>query len=147
MAMAFFLHQQRLSEVASKKPLLFQYSLCSTIIIMWGEVGASTSPVFQRHVLLLVNLFRGFDLSRRQNVEHDTMLLGCGGRLRYSHWRRSCAGSPAEFRVVRGIEGKSIENVQQTLVCDRHHMTHLGGDPSEKDGGLACSGLFSTGTK
>ena len=112
---------------------------------MWGEVGASTSPVFQRHVLLLIILFRGFDLSRRQNVKHDTMLLGCGGRLRYSHWHRSCAGSPAEFRVVRGIEGKSIENVQQILVCD--HMTHLGGDPIEKDGGLACSGLFSTGTK
>jgi len=54
------------------------------IIIMWGEVGALTSPVFQHHVLLLVNLFRGFDLLRR-HVEHDTMLLGCGGRLRYSH--------------------------------------------------------------
>ena len=48
---------------------------------------------------------------------------------------------------MRGIEGKSKENVQRILVCDRHHITHLGGDPIETDGGTACSGLFSTGTK
>jgi len=51
------------------------------------------------------------------------------------------------LRVVRGIEDKPIENVQQFLVCDRHHITHPGGDPIEKDGGAAYSGLFSTGTK
>ena len=33
---------------------------------------------------------------------------------------------------MRGIEGKSEENVQRILVCDRHHITHLGGDPIEK---------------
>ena len=32
-------------------------------------------------------------------------------------------------------------------MCGRHHISHLGGDPIEKDGGAACSGLFSTGTK
>ena len=48
---------------------------------------------------------------------------------------------------MRGIEDNPTENVSQLLVCGRHHITHLGGDPIEKDGGAACSGLFSTGTK
>ena len=75
------------------------------------------------------------------------MLLRCGGCLQYSNGRRSCPGSSAGFRVVRSIEDKQEENVQQFLVCDRHHITHPGGDPIEKDGDAVCSGLFSTGTK
>jgi len=38
------------------------FRLIIIIIIMGGEVGASTSPVLQRHALLLVNPFRGVDL-------------------------------------------------------------------------------------
>ena len=48
---------------------------------------------------------------------------------------------------MRGIEGNPTENVSQFQVCGRHYITHLGGDPIERDGGAACSGLFSTGTK
>ena len=48
---------------------------------------------------------------------------------------------------MRGIQGNPTENVSQFQVCGRHYITHLGGDPIERDGGAACSGLFSTGTK
>jgi len=36
--------------------------IAGNILLLWGgEVGASTSPVLQRHALLLVNPVRGVD--------------------------------------------------------------------------------------
>ena len=50
------------------------------------------------------------------------------------------------LRVVRGIEDRSTESGQPFRVFCTHHINHLGGAPTKKDGGAIFSGPFSTET-